>query len=149
MSTTPAPIPRFAFVLTVTNGVPFANVEAFEAGVTRLEVAAALAAAMPNLLANAGMAFPTRDETAARQAEAAHVEAHPAVALFAKGGAFLWLGDQAVEVYADLTARGWTSGPVPEGVVKGCDYMRDPSAFHAAYLGGDAPVRSQDNDAQA
>ena len=145
MSTTP----RFAFVLTVTNGVPFANVEAFEAGVTRLEVAAALAAAMPNLLANAGIAFPTRAETDARKAEEAHVANHPAVSLFAKGGAFLWLGEAGVEtVYADLTDRGWTSGPVPEGVVKGCDYMREPSAFHAAYL-GDTPVRSQDNDAQA
>lgn len=110
-------------------------------GVTRGEATAVIATFLAVLAKQPGEVLPTVDQVNAYKAEQELLKAHPADVIYVGQGESLWLdsasltaelADESGTLADVLAANGWASaGPVPAGVVRACEWMRDADALVA------------------
>jgi hypothetical protein len=138
---------RWKVTITPENGEARISVTAYEGNVTAGEIAHYLAKGVVLLSdpAEAPKLIPTEAEVQEHVRQQGLLRDHPAERLFVKDGKQLWLGEEALTLdirteasecttimplQERLLLAGWTdAGPVPEGVVRVCDYAKDPESF--------------------
>jgi hypothetical protein len=110
------------------------DIEVYHEGVTRGEISAVVACLLAALIKYPTEQLPTVDQIKAYNAEQELAKQHPASALFVRPDSTgdakqLWLSQAAVTQLQDaLTRSGWISaGGFPQGLVRVCDYARDPN----------------------
>lgn len=96
-----------------------------------LDVLQAFVEIMRGLLQTPMARIESVQDRVAREAEAAHVKAHPATRMLVKTGTDpIFLGGAvSAEVNDALHAQLWVDVAMPEGLTKGCDYARDPQTL--------------------